>query len=318
MEFNISSIKENGLEQVILTDPSGKTQVSILPAYGAMLHRFEVTTAKGKFNIIDNYKDAAEIENTLDRSFKSSKLSPFVCRIADGKYNYDGEEFEFEKKFMDGNAIHGLLFNKPFKQTGHFADEQRAGVVFKYVYKEVDDGYPFNYSCEIRYTLLPNNLLQLQTTIINLDDLTIPMADGWHPYFTLGGKVDDWLLYFNSKAMIEFDERLIPTKKIVPYNDFLEAKPIAGTQFDNCFLLNEDDDTNAACFLRNEANGLQLNIFPDGTYPFLQVFTPDHRNSIAIENLSAIPDAFNNRIGLLMLKPRHTHSFTVHYQISCQ
>ena len=252
----------------------------------------------------------------LSTSFKSSKLSPFACRIPGGKYIYDGQEFELKHKFKDGSAIHGLLYNKAFKQTDSFFDEQKASVVFKYNYKEEDDGYPFNYSCEIRYTLFPRNTLQLQTTIINLDDLPIPLADGWHPYFTLGGKLDEWLLQFASTALVEFGDDLVPTGRLLPYDAYHEAMLIGDTSFDNCFMI-EPNEGYAACTLRNETTGLQLSIFPDTTYPYLQIFTPPQRNSIAIENLSAAPDAFNNKMGLLMLQPRHTHTFTVYYQVGC-
>jgi len=317
MEFVIAETTENGLQQVVLTDPNTQARVVVLPDYGAMLHAFIVATKNGGHNIIDNYKDAASLQKNLSTSFKSSKLSPFACRIPAGKYIYDGQEFEFENKFMDGTAIHGLLYNKPFKKLSPFADEQKASVAFRYHYKEEDNGYPFSYTCEIRYTLLPQNTLRVQTTITNLDDLPIPMTDGWHPYFTLGGKLNDWLLYFGANAMLEFDEQLVPTGKFLPYNAFRDEKPVGATILDNCFVL-DGDDSYAACTLRNEANGLQLNIFPDASYPFLQIYTPEDRNSIAIENLSAAPDAFNNKIGLLMMPPRHTQTFTVHYQVSCQ
>lgn len=317
MEFSIRNVIEKDLKQVLLTDPASRTQIIILPEYGAMLHAFIVEKNGGMFNVIDNYSNAAELREGLATSFKSSKLSPFACRIPGGKYLYDGQVFELQHKFKDGSAIHGLLYNKIFKQTDSFFDEQKASVVFKYNYKEEDDGYPFNYSCEIRYTLLPQNTLQLQTTVTNLDDLPIPIADGWHPYFTLGGKLDDWLLQFSSTALVEFDEKLVPTGRLLPYDAYHEAMLIGNTNFDSCFMI-EPGEGYAACTLRNETAGLQLNIFPDSSYPYLQIFTPPLRNSIAIENLSAAPDAFNNKMGLLMLQARHTHTFTVYYQVGCQ
>lgn len=317
MDFAIASHSENGLAQVTLTDPANGTQVVILPEYGAMLHAFIAETAGGRHNIIDNYGSAAEIERELSTSFKSSKLSPFACRIPEGKYVYDGQEFELQHKFMDGTAIHGLLYNKPFKKSDTFFDEQKASAAFKYNYKEEDEGYPFSYSCEIRYTLLPKNTLQIQTTILNLDDLPIPIMDGWHPYFTLGGSVNDWLLYFNADAMVEFDDKLIPTGSLLPYHAFNGPRPVADTELDNCFLLHADAGY-AACTLRNESARLQVNFFPDTSYPYLQIYIPPQRKSIAIENLSAAPNAFNNNMGLLMLQPRHTHTFTVHYQIDCK
>lgn len=317
MAFKIFASSENGIDLVNLKDEASHTLVSIAPQYGAMLHAFCVATKTGAYNIIDNYSGAADIEKNLATSFKSSKLSPFACRIPEGKYLYDGVEFEFPDKFMDGSAIHGLLYHKPFVLVSEFADDEQASVSFKYNYKEDNEGYPFTYRCEIRYALKPLNVLQIQTTIISLDDLPIPIADGWHPYFKLGGKINDWLLYFNADAMLEFDEKLIPTGQLLEYKEFNEEKKIDDTQLDNCFLLNIDEGY-AACTLRNTANDLQLNFFPDNTYPYLQIYTPQHRDSIAIENLSAAPDAFNNKMGLLMLPARHTHTFTVHYQLGCK
>jgi len=312
--FRIFTSSENGIDLVNLVDESTTTTVSIVPQYGAMLHVFSVQGNDGPVNIIDNYHSLADIQKELSLSYKSSKLSPFACRIADAKYTYDGEVFELSSKFVDGNAIHGLLYNKAFAVVDQFTDDEQAYVVLRYNYKEEDDGYPFSYRCEVRYTLLPQNVLQLQTTIISLDDLPIPIADGWHPYFKLGGAIDNWLLQFNAAAMVEFNEKLVPTGQLTEYNTFNEEKEIGATQLDNCFLLG-NDDAYAACTLTNPGNGLQVSFFPDKNYRYLQIYTPPHRNSIAIENLSAAPDAFNNKMGLLMLPPHHTHTFTVHYQL---
>lgn len=315
MPFKVFTSTENGIELLNLQQDG--TLVSIVPKHGAMLHEFSITTASGKHNVIDNYSSLEALENELPMSFKSSKLSPFACRIPEGKYIYEGEVFEMTNKFIDGSAIHGLLYNKTFSVVNEFTDDLQASVLLKYNYKEEDDGYPFSYRCEIRYTLLPDNLLQLETTVINLDDLPIPIADGWHPYFKLGGKVNDWLFQFNAGAMVEFDDKLIPTGHMLEYNQFNQPALIKELFLDNCFLLN-DDDTYAACTIKNPRNGMQVSFYPEATYPFLQVYTPPHRVSIAIENLSAAPDAFNNKMGLLMLPARHTHVFTVHYQLSCE
>ena len=315
MAFTIFSSTENGIELLNLQNED--TIVSIVPKHGAMLHAFSIVTPAGRQNVIDNYGSIESLEKDIAMSFKSSKLSPFVCRIPEGKYMYEGEIFELTNKFIDGSAIHGLLYNKNFAVVNEFTDDYQASVLLKYNYKEEDDGYPFNYRCEVRYTLLPDNLLQLETTIINLDDLSIPMADGWHPYFKLGGKINDWELQFNASSMVEFDDKLIPTGHMLEYNAFNEPAVIGDAFLDNCFLL-QQDETYAACTLRNPKNGVQVSFYPEAAYPFLQIYTPPHRESIAIENLSAAPDAFNNKMGLLMLPPRHTQTFTVHYQLSCE
>ena len=313
MSFSIQRFTEQGLEQVLLQDNESQTQAVILPKYGGILNGLFVMVEGERINLIENYPDETAAGN-IARSFRSSKLSPFVCRMANAQYTLNGKLFEIENKFIDGNAIHGLLYDKAFTIVAEFADHEKASVTLKYIYKKNDQGYPFSYRCEITYTLLPDHLLKIETTIINLDDETIPLSDGWHPYFTLGGKINDWQLFFNADAMVEFNDKLIPTGKLLEYDGFNEEKLIDATILDNCFLLKQDE-TIPCCTLYNPENKTGISFYPDSSYPYLQIYTPPHRNSIAIENLSSAPDAFNNKMGLILLEPRRTKSFTVHYKI---
>ena len=58
--------------------------------------------------------------------------------------------------------------------------------------------------------------------------------------------------------------------------------------------------------------------FPDAGYPYLQIYTPPHRESIAVENLSGAPNCFNNKMGLLLLQSGHSQIFTVRYKVSVE
>jgi aldose 1-epimerase len=75
----------------------------------------------------------------------------------------------------------------------------------------------------------------------------------------------------------------------------------------------EDTETDRVCTLSNSA--ISLNILPDTSFPVLQVFIPDNRNSIALENLSGAPDNFNNQLLLIHLPPHKPKSFTTRYQV---
>ena len=67
--------------------------------------------------------------------------------------------------------------------------------------------------------------------------------------------------------------------------------------------------------LRDPATGWQLEIQPDASYPYLQIYIPPHRQSIAIENLSAPPDSFNNGIGLITLAAGESTVFSTQYVV---
>jgi aldose 1-epimerase len=313
MRFSISRHEENGFDLLSLHDHVSDCKVSIIPHYGAMLHALEVPVAGKPFNLIDSYPDNQTLLNNLHKSYKSSKLSPFVCRMRDGMYSFDGKEYEIERKFRDGNAIHGLLADKSFAVVNEFADDEQASVRLKYVYAADDAGYPFQYRCEVCYTLLAGGLLKVETLVINLEDHSIPMADGWHPYFQLGGRTDDLYLQFNSESMVEFDN-LLPTGRILPYTEYHEEKLIGTEFFDNCFVLRKTEGP-AACTLYNPENELGISFFPDDNYRYLQLYTPLERTSFAIENLTGAADCFNNEFGLITLQPRESRNFVVHYQV---
>jgi aldose 1-epimerase len=313
MNFSIDRKSGNGFELLWLTENATGTQVAVNPGAGALLHGFVIPLTNEKINIIDNYKDGGELADYLSFSYKGCKLSPFACRIPGGKWHLDQIPYEFGKKFRDGSAIHGLLYDKPFRITDEFTDDNMASVTLRYHYKADDKGYPFEYVCEIRYILQTNNVLQLETTITNLSNETIPLVDGWHPYFNLGGEVNNYILGFRSDTMLEFNEALVPTGQLLNDASFITPVLLGDREIDNCFVLDHEKGL-PCCVVYNPQNKLKLTFFASDLYRYLQIFTPKHRRSIAIENLSGAPDAFNNGIGLLWLEPRRSTTFNVWYR----
>ncbi len=95
---------------------------------------------------------------------------------------------------------------------------------------------------------------------------------------------------------------------------FYSPRLIGNESFDHCFLLEPDPDLPAAT-LENPCEWFRLSFFPDMHYPYLQIYTPDDRKTIAIENLSSAPDSFNNGLGLIILEPGDSQSFSVLYQL---
>lgn len=299
---------------MVLRDDAQGTEVEVLPEYGALLHAFTINTPDGPLNIIDNYRDADQIQRELSFNYKGAKLSPFPCRIAGGKYEFNGRRYEFSRKFRDGSAIHGLLFDKPFTIIQERADDNEAIVALTYHYKKEDHGYPFNYTCEVYYVLTRDNELQVSTTVINHDAVDIPIADGWHPYFRLGGQVDEWYMQFSTGKMLEFNDALVPTGRLLDEPYFTELRPIGDRRLDNCFQLPPPDGS-PCCTLYHPRKGLRLQLYNNGGYPYLQVYIPNERESIAIENLSAAPDAFNNDMGLTTLASGESATYSLSYKV---
>lgn len=314
--FLISTAIENGLELVVLEDTCSKARVTVVPSGGAMLHSFIVEHDSQLLNIIDHYPDSITLNNSLEKyGFKSAKLSPFVCRLKHGKYHFGQNEYKVEKFFLGDHAIHGIIYDAPFVVEEQSANDDYAFVMMSYNYTGTDAGYPFNYKCSVRYELHSANKLTIATTVVNKDKGHIPIADGWHPYFTFGKAVNALQLEIQSLTQIEFDEGMIPTGNLNRYEELGSLTTIGEQKFDDCFELNFAECQPMAV-LRDPVGRMQLEFFPDRSYPYLQVYTPPHRQSIAIENLSAIPDSFNNGIGLITLEPGGSKTFTTTYKIT--
>ncbi len=313
MSFTVSRTELNNTILIHLSDNNHSTSISVIPDVGAMLHEFIIPVNDQPFNIIDNYQLDIPVEDQGREYFKSAKLSPWVCRMAGGHYNFKGQVYQSIKMHSDGTALHGLLFDQPFAIENEFANESSASVLLGHEYKCYDPGYPFQYRCQVRYTLHPQSMLEMETVVSNLCETEIPIADGWHPYFRLGGRVNDWELFYSAQSTLEFNDKLIPTGKLLPFDQYNQPKPIGETTMDNCFLLNITEGQ-PACTLKNPANRLKVSLYPDASYPYLQVFIPGHRESIAIENLSSAPDSFNNHMGLIILPAGESRSFKVFYK----
>jgi len=282
-------------------------------AFGALLNSFSMP---GSINIIDGFASPQDAKDNITRGFKSAKLSPYVCRIAKGRYVFNNQEYKIGKFYMGEEAIHGLLYDAVFEIIDSDANDDYAVVKLEHHYAKEGEGYPYNYTCTVNYKLEKNNQLSIETILKNNSGDSMPLSDGWHPYFAPGASINELLFQMNADSMLEFSDDLVPTGNIIPYTKFQQPELFDNTFLDNCFLLKENNKP--ACVLKNTKSGLTLTIQPDSSYPYLQLYTPEHRKSIAIENLSSAPDAFNNKIGLKILSPGENCSFKTVYQLSVE
>lgn len=314
MPFRVYNSVVNNTALVHLSDNNHSIRITIIPEL-AMLHEFNIPVNGQPFNIIENYPLEQPVKDQVTYYFRSAKLSPWVCRLADGRYEFQGRTYQVRRMYSDGTALHGLLFDQPFELISQSADEASAYVTLEHNYKGYDPGFPFHYRCQVTYTLESSGVLKIATHVTNTGTESMPIADGWHPYFKLGGRADDWELYFKSVSMVEFDHRLVPTGRLLPFERFDQPSRIGDIKLDNCFVLEMGaghGDAQSLCTLRNPANNVSVSFVPERSYGYLQLFIPDHRQSIAIENLSSTPDSFNNQMGLKVLEPGKTASFQVY------
>lgn len=282
-------------------------------AFGGFVNAINVTTTNGLLNVIDGFTSVEDVISNASNGFKSSFLSPFTCRMNKGEFAYADANYKIEHFYLEPHAIHGLLFDAVYEIIATNSNDTEASVSLKHDYKGNDKGYPFAFSIQHKWVLKTNNEVSVTTTLIHNNTVAIPYAQGWHPYFNLGSTVDNYTLQFDSNIMLEFDDTLLPTGKYIIRHEFVNEASLHGVFLDNCFELSKAINQPKSVLTYN---GISVTIVADNSYPYLQVYTPDHRQSIAIENLSGAPDCFNNGIGLRLIEPNTSTIFTTSYFVS--
>ena len=278
--------------------------VSIIPEFGANVNEIVLSDGRRTFSVLEGdktYSDLAE-----NKWFRGAKLIPFPNRINNGKYSYRENEYTLPINFPSQNhAIHGLIYNKKFRVKKIQKTKGSASVLLEYRYRKDVSGYPFDINIVIRYSLSKKGF-GCVTKIVNAGNTDAPVGDGWHPYFKITGSVDHLMLKIPSARKIRVDKKMIPTGKFAHFAEFESLRQIRNIEFDTGFALPAKNGI-ANTELYDSKQNVRVCVWQETgkqKYNYLQVFIPASRKSIAIEPMTCNTDAFNNKDGLILLKPR--------------
>ena len=277
---------------------------------GGLLNSWKLSATSGFFDIIDGNNFEEGWKNFESNGFKGGKMNPFSCRLQNGTYIHEGRQYTIDKFYLGDHALHGILYDANFEIIHTDTNENDASVTLNYEYQKNDKGFPFSYTVSLKWIFEKNNKVQVVTTITNMDTLSFPVMDGWHPYFKLDENINECTLQFINKGILVYNTDLLPTGEVIPCHDFETPKNLDAIELDNGYLL---DSEQSSATLENKK--FKLVVTPDSNYNYLQLYIPNNRKSIAIENLSAAPDCFNNKMGLHIMKPQEVWSLKTQYQL---
>jgi aldose 1-epimerase len=299
-------------ERHIISNKSAGARMVVVPDKGAGLMELRF----GDDQLIDGYDTPEAL--TTNSGAKSMPLFPFPNRLAGGTYTWKGKTYEFFKTDSAGpNAIHGFGRETDFKVIQKQLGESTAMITCRYEDPGAHPGFPFPFSFDMEFRIDNSGDFELEMAFTNRSDAAIPVGFGWHPYFKVSERVDDALLQMPPCEKIEIDDHMIPTGKRRPFTHFGEAQPIGNFKLDNCFAL-KNEEGRVEVTLQNENRHLRYwQQTGPNKFNFIQLYTPDSRNALAIEPMTCNVDAFHNKEGLITLKPGETARARcgVHYRI---
>ncbi|MFM7024156.1 MAG: aldose 1-epimerase [Flavobacteriales bacterium] len=293
------------LKELRLVNTATAEYVSVIPGLAATINGLVLQKDGKAYELINGCSTYQDLMTEGKRVFKGTKLFPFPNRINQSKYSFAGKDYTLKMNFpAEGHAIHGLVCEKAFEVLKEKADENQALLKVQYQYNGEDSGYPFKYKLTVEYTLSAKGFA-CNTTIENTDKTDIPVGDGWHPYFKIGTQLNQLSVKIPSNQVVEVDEKMIPNGSITRSDDFVTATKINSAHFDTCYQL-EAKEGRQKVELFDEQQDIGIAVWQDtgkNKYNYVQIYTPPSRDCIAIEPMTCMPDAFNNKKGLILLKP---------------
>ena len=283
-------------EKHVFSNDNGDT-FAVVPEFGACLLDLQF----GGLSVLDGYETPEEL--VANKWSKNIILLPYPNRLRDGRYTHEGTTYQFElNNAVSQNSIHGFGKDAPMAVDTVWTGDFDAGLTCSWQYRGENAAYPFPFTAKMTLILRGSNF-EIKMSLQNDSNKIIPVGLGWHPYFKMSEKSDDSALQIPDCQLISIDERMLPTGEKTDFDAFKTLTSINDSTLDNGFYL-KNQTQNAETILASERGTLtfwQETGFQK--WNFLQVFTPPHRKSVAIEPMTCNIDAFNNGDGLVILKP---------------
>ena len=230
-------------------------------------------------------------------------LVPWPNRVRDGRWLLDGAVQQLAiTDPATHSANHGLLAT-----TRYRVGERTADSVVLHARLDSAPGYPFSLATSLRYRLRPAGIDALHV-LVNESSRSAPVALGVHPYLR-AGEAQEPTIRLPAREHLVLDERHLPTG---------ERHSVAGTPFDLRAGVTERDAPWHASFtaLDRAADGTiradvsapdhgRTTLWADASFVALQLYIDRDRRppAIAIEPMTAPPDALNSGEGLRWLEP---------------
>ena len=286
-----------------LEDPDSGDFVSVLPTRGGTVHRLGLPGPEGIVREV-LCPMRTEIEVERHRWAKGAQLAPWPNRIQKARYEFQGREHLPFKNFkpQGGHAIHGLVMFETAKLSGK---DLEAGWMELSLSSKGWTGYPFPIRLSFRFSLDPKNGFRMETTLENKGTTDLPAGHGWHPYFRLSDSVIPCSLTLPAGKRLEMTPRSVPSGAKTTWTKFARPTPIGPDFLDACVEIASKKGI-ATTRLSEPGSGISLDLWQEvgpGKYGYVQVFTHPRRHCLAIEPMTCAPDAFNNGMGLVVLRP---------------
>lgn len=244
-------------------------------------------------------------EDAICDGAHGANLLPWPNRVLGGAYRFMDHDYRLPLTEPEaGNAIHGLVRWLPFR-----AIHLTLAAVTLEASLHPTPWYPFLLRVRFGYELSANGL-SITTEVLNQGNQPCPIALGHHPYLSPGdGNMIDAAFFSASLAET-------PSAAHAGSNSFdahLELPQLIGDKtLDATFAISFTEGMSQGWARLTGVDHRTVELWMDQSYRYLQLFSGDtlpdgrRRKALAVEPMTAPPNALQTGRDLLVLQPRET------------
>lgn len=242
---------------------------------------------------------------TLTPAASGVVLVPWPNRVRDGSWTQRGRTHQLPvTEPATGSASHGLLRFTPYELVHESADAVTLGALVI-----PRSGYPFHLETTVTYALTASGIeVTHHLTNIGADDA--PVAVGTHPYLCLGGVATaDLALRLPAATRFVLDDRLLPIGEVpvTPDVDLRVGVRLGDITLNYAYGSLERAADGRVRTTLTAPDGRRVLLWQGRGFDYVQVYTmtgyPDQPLAVAVEPMTAPPDALNSGEGLKWLVP---------------
>jgi aldose 1-epimerase len=243
--------------------------------YGGAITEINVADRYGKINnVVLGFRDYNDYYKP--QPYFGALVGRYSGRIAKARFTLDGIEYQLSANNGRNSLAGGF---KGFDKAHWDVKASPDSASLTYVSADGEEGYPGNLRTVVTYSLTNDNELRIdyeattdKTTVLNLTN---------HSYFNLAGDgagtIEDHILTIHSDQVLEVDEELIPTGKILSVEgtplDFRKAMPIGARirsshplicharGYDHSYIINQTRELNPVARVHEPSSGRIMEVF---------------------------------------------------------
>ncbi|MFO0805809.1 MAG: aldose 1-epimerase [Gemmataceae bacterium] len=308
-----------------LGDAAGTVRAEVWPLFGFNCLRWQVKQPDGTWGSILYTMPDWEANPVPTRSGHPI-LFPFPGRLRDGMLPANGRTYQLPlNDSLKKHAIHGFTPRNPWRVTGMLAKPDHASITGSFDLPTdlpaAVGSWPSDFALSVTYSLFADRLA-VDAKVVNRGAERLPFGLGYHPYFRLPGVTDadvsGHVLQANVDTVWVADAENVPTgevKDLPAELDFRTPRAIGPAALDYVFT---GTTSNELAVLSHPASTGRLRVRADAAFRELVLFTPPHRQAVAIEPYTCSADASNLAAkglstGWLELEPGREWSGRVEY-----